>query len=451
MNKLDMPLQSASWKAEAQALKPNAQSLDGREDGQSVEAFDIFNALLRNLSERSEGAPARTQLPVGEIKTVLPSDGKTDDGVTDESQTGDLLQGPSLDVDALPQPQLPLDNAPFQIDAARSTQPPLPQQVGLTLKSAPTLRDKPVVPASASLLDLIQLSTDKAKQSDNLGIPAALPERKAVVVHQEAHFKPVLMTDAPVAAKPKGAAILYPARTPAPAIESMSAATDSSTQEDALTQKVGAPQIASEKPRPVAIKSNEMDRAAAPDPHALVQKVVGAIEADSTRTALDQNVQLRRHDPAAPATPTKLSDGVLRVLDIQLHPAELGVITVKMRLSGDKLEMELHASRGETAELLKKDSEALSSLLRSSGYRPDVVSVHASRPDASHPDGLFGQRPSANSDPSSNFGSSQGGEAGHNGRSRGDAEEFRNGSQGGQKNGTEEITSANRSPGNLYL
>jgi flagellar hook-length control protein FliK len=451
MNKLDMPLQNASWKAEAQALKPNAQSLDGGEGGQNAEAFDIFDALLRNLSEKSEGGGGRIQMPVSECKAVLPSRGKTDDVVKDEGLTGDLIQDPYLDVDALPQPQVPPDNAVLQIDAARSVQPVLPQQAELVVQSAPTPRGKPVVSASASLLDLIQLWTDRTKQGDNLGMPAALPERRALVVHQEAHFKPVIMADAPVVAKPKSASILYPAHPAAPVMENMSPPAASSTREDALTQKVGTPQIASERPHLVASKSNEKDIAAAPDSHALLQKLVATIEADATHTALDQNVQVRRHDPAAPAAPTKLSDGVLRVLDIQLHPAELGVITVKMRLSGDKLEMELHASRDETAELLKKDSEALSSLLRSSGYRPDVVSVHASRSDAAQSDGLFGQRHSANSDPSGNFGSSQGGEAGHNGRSRGDAEEFRNGSQGGQKNGTEEIASANRSSGNLYL
>jgi flagellar hook-length control protein FliK len=71
----------------------------------------------------------------------------------------------------------------------------------------------------------------------------------------------------------------------------------------------------------------------------------------------------------------RASGGVLRVLSLQLNPVELGLVTVKMRLSGDSLEMELQVEKQETAELLRNDAEKLSSLLRSSGYRPDVITI----------------------------------------------------------------------------
>jgi chemotaxis protein MotD len=71
----------------------------------------------------------------------------------------------------------------------------------------------------------------------------------------------------------------------------------------------------------------------------------------------------------------RASGGVLRVLSLQLNPVELGLVTVKMRLSGDSLEMELQVEKPETAELLKNDAEKLSGLLRASGYRPDVINI----------------------------------------------------------------------------
>lgn len=71
----------------------------------------------------------------------------------------------------------------------------------------------------------------------------------------------------------------------------------------------------------------------------------------------------------------RASGGVLRVLSLQLNPVELGLVTVKMRLSGDSLEMELQVEKQETAELLRNDAEKLSSLLRTSGYRPDVINI----------------------------------------------------------------------------
>ncbi len=71
----------------------------------------------------------------------------------------------------------------------------------------------------------------------------------------------------------------------------------------------------------------------------------------------------------------RASGGVLRVLSLQLNPVELGLVTIKMRLSGDSLEMELQVEKQETAELLRNDAKKLSSLLRTSGYRPDVITI----------------------------------------------------------------------------
>lgn len=87
----------------------------------------------------------------------------------------------------------------------------------------------------------------------------------------------------------------------------------------------------------------------------------------------------------------RASGGVLRVLSLQLNPVELGLVTIKMRLSGDSLEMELQVEKQETADLLRNDAEKLSSLLRSSGYRPDVINIQTAE-SASHDRNSF-QRP----------------------------------------------------------
>nr|WP_281432983.1 flagellar hook-length control protein FliK [Microvirga terrestris] len=87
----------------------------------------------------------------------------------------------------------------------------------------------------------------------------------------------------------------------------------------------------------------------------------------------------------------RASGGVLRVLSLQLNPVELGLVTIKMRLSGDSLEMELQVEKQETADLLRNDAEKLSSLLRTSGYRPDVINIQTAE-STSHDRNSF-QRP----------------------------------------------------------
>lgn len=82
--------------------------------------------------------------------------------------------------------------------------------------------------------------------------------------------------------------------------------------------------------------------------------------------------------PAAPATTaaaTPGTEGPLRLLTIQLRPMDLGTVLVRMRLRDGQLEMSLHASREETAALLRQDGALLTDLLRSSGYQPDTITI----------------------------------------------------------------------------
>ncbi|MCJ2036247.1 flagellar hook-length control protein FliK [Methylobacterium sp. J-068] len=83
----------------------------------------------------------------------------------------------------------------------------------------------------------------------------------------------------------------------------------------------------------------------------------------------------------AGAVPTTV-DGPLRLLTLQLHPADLGVVLVRMRLRDGQLEMNLHASREETATLLRAGGEVLNDLLRQGGYQPERVTISSGAPAA---------------------------------------------------------------------
>lgn len=74
--------------------------------------------------------------------------------------------------------------------------------------------------------------------------------------------------------------------------------------------------------------------------------------------------------------------GPVRVLHIQLHPAELGSVSVRMRLVGDGIEVHMRASDARTVQMLQNDSEALTGVLRAAGYRPEVVTLQIGSADA---------------------------------------------------------------------
>ena len=78
------------------------------------------------------------------------------------------------------------------------------------------------------------------------------------------------------------------------------------------------------------------------------------------------------------AEPSRHTAGPLKVLHIKLEPEDLGSVVLKMRLVDKSLELEVVASRQETADLLAKDRDMLTRALRDSGYRPDVIAITTS-------------------------------------------------------------------------
>nr|WP_281493702.1 flagellar hook-length control protein FliK [Ancylobacter koreensis] len=73
--------------------------------------------------------------------------------------------------------------------------------------------------------------------------------------------------------------------------------------------------------------------------------------------------------PAAAGTPP-LARGPVRVLEIQLHPVELGLVTVRLRTGRNGLEVQIHAAREETARLIESDRARLLDTLAEQGSGP---------------------------------------------------------------------------------
>lgn len=149
---------------------------------------------------------------------------------------------------------------------------------------------------------------------------------------------------------------------------------------------------------------------------------------------------------AQPAEPARHSAGPLKVLHVRLEPEDLGAVVLKMRLVDKSLELEVVASRQETADLLAKDRDMLTRALRGSGYTADVVTITTSTsPDSGQ---MAGDR-SGNQTPS-----------GHAGAQAGDNRGSNNAAGGGDRpsarprpmEGTaHEESSAGHSGGDLYL
>ncbi len=94
--------------------------------------------------------------------------------------------------------------------------------------------------------------------------------------------------------------------------------------------------------------------------------------ATAIREEIDRIAVAAPHAPVD-ATLRMPTDGVLRVLKIQLRPTELGLVTVELRLKDGRLEASLHAARPETTDFLRRSASALGDLLSRSGCQADLV------------------------------------------------------------------------------
>lgn len=67
------------------------------------------------------------------------------------------------------------------------------------------------------------------------------------------------------------------------------------------------------------------------------------------------------------------TNGAVRVLQIELKPASLGAVTVRIALKDNAVTLHLEAQRADTLEAIERDREALAGSLRAAGYTVDGI------------------------------------------------------------------------------
>jgi chemotaxis protein MotD len=96
--------------------------------------------------------------------------------------------------------------------------------------------------------------------------------------------------------------------------------------------------------------------------------VIGAISADGGPSHAFSTPSAAAQLGAPVAVPT-------HVLKIELHPAELGMVTANLRLSGEQLSIELKPETHDAYRRLSSDSEAIVKSLRGLGFDVDKVTI----------------------------------------------------------------------------
>ncbi|WP_192254446.1 flagellar hook-length control protein FliK [Mesorhizobium caraganae] len=143
-----------------------------------------------------------------------------------------------------------------------------------------------------------------------------------------------------------------------------------------------------------------------------------------------------RQAVSTPSTTAQTAGSVAvptHILKIELHPAELGMVTASLRLAGEQLSIELKPETHEAYRRLTTDSDAIAKSLRGLGFDVDKVTilqpsiaVHApARSDAANSQAMPQGRDQSAFQPGNSSGNNAGSGGQQSGRNRNDdAQEF---------------------------
>ena len=108
-----------------------------------------------------------------------------------------------------------------------------------------------------------------------------------------------------------------------------------------------------------------------PVAHQAAERIIAALQSTDGSALADRTQLARAADAATP----------VRMLHIQLQPADLGTLNVTLSLRDQVLDIKLEAAEHRTARMLETDREKLTEILRSAGYSLDGVTVQISSPE----------------------------------------------------------------------
>jgi chemotaxis protein MotD len=304
-----------------------------------------------------------------------------------------------------------------EMHLAPSTPSPAPRQVSGHVAAEATSRDGQ---ASA---DIVGVPAEEAKPSASHSIPAAARSQDG------SHW--------PAQRSPGGAS------APQTSLQARAAAAATGSQPQAASaEDVGLKAAPVRSAGPSTAAGQETSPPIQP-PSSPVQQIADRIAAEISPTGGHGRTD------AVAALPINSTVQPLKVLTVQLHPAELGVVTIRIALRNDTLELQIETDRHDTARLVHADRESLASQLRSAGYGVETLTVRAVDP-SSAPAPLGSSSPgSPDGAPQSQAGGSQPDARASGGRAH--AEQDRN-LHGSRRDSNDEQDGARHRPGDgLYV
>ncbi len=391
-------------------LSKQPNSGNARADRQDIEA----KPLWQRLAEKLETATGRSQEVAAEPETVTSPKDPGLKKTADDDAVGKHHAGKAgehrQESDDLDVPPAARQAAETTQPAAISAFPPIPAASPTSAMVTGQAETDPLPDAAPARKETPALLDWTASEKTR-----AAPPVPAEPVRKQDAVTPVFMSMA--RGEPSAPVRFEPAAGPAAASAEHAPAARTRAK-DALSETPAEPAKAA--PRITVVAQQSIP---APPP----STAVVLVESIATSDLLDP----ARKTSALDALHASATHASARSLKIQLHPAELGMVTATLRFAGEQLSIELQVETHDAYRHLSSDGDAIVKSLRDLGYdvdrvtvlQPTLATTSAGRPDngASMPSGQ-GRAPEqsgfgATGDGNGGSGGRQPGEDGNSGRS----------------------------------
>lgn len=343
----------------------------------------------------SEGKAARSRMPNADFAETLgigkPSGKAKTDGKPNlpEADAGASLSRLASRLDgAIDRTQDTASKLEPIIDASKDADKDEKSDARAEAGGETNVAKDPALPTTArNATDASQVLTPAPAPPPETGkAEAATQTSEPQTVEPMAHVEREIVIGKPPAAEPNSEKSFVPMGRTEPAepirFESATRAPTSPEQSDQAKEALPDASAEPAKPAPrITILSQQNIPAPMPSTAlVLVESIAASDLLDPTNSRLSLD--------AIHASTTHAS---AQSLKIQLHPAELGMVTATLRFAGEQLSIELQVENNEAYRRLVSDSETIVGALRDLGYdvervtvlQPSIAAMSSARSDAS--------------------------------------------------------------------
>ncbi|RXG99956.1 flagellar hook-length control protein FliK [Bradyrhizobium zhanjiangense] len=421
----------------AESLNMRSTSRSGKSAGAKSSADASFNDLLHTVSNLAKSAlddqGSDTSAKAGTLRTRLThpigKDTAKDEATSDRISAADEPKSSHKTGDRkINESSETADPVDPTAAADVSNRPGIPTIVGQELAAVPAAKSQPaaVDKQDASARDE-RMSTKRAAGTATIATTESAPSALASAGTRS--------QDAALPAAQQGSET-SPKAMPAPGFEAVTANVERAVKasaRDALPETTKVTVVQQETHLPPA-QFNA--------PQQVANAVVAELKESATTSATA--------DPAA--SQTNAPDQPLKILTINLEPPALGNVTVRLRLVGAEVSVQLAAERKDTSQMLDQQRDSIRDLMQSAGYVADVAPVqHGSLDGFQSGSGQSQSQLSSQQQPPSQSQGSFGGASTSSGQSDGDAKQARQERQPNQETRHDQDVAPQIRRGPVYL